>query len=990
MRNIHSSSLLKAFSAVAFGIVLVVLIFASSCSREKGGFEPISRLDVKGANSGGSILGQHGFSQPYGKDMFEMPYKGPYRLPRNRIAFSRETIEEYPFLRELGVTAGIYPMESRIGGKENLRTVSSLDISHDGFIAPSIGTVRCVVLKVQFEATKNNPGWTNAQIRRRLFDANVSDIPGGSLRDYFYAQSYGKLTLEGDIYPSDDSYYQVIGSPNWSGGAGNGSVYLTRSQWLDLLSKADPDINFANYDADSNDTVDALIIVYRNFDNDDNPFSSYEHREYVGAVYWAGTIYLSDVYADGKYMLRGAFLDNEAIRDGSFVALHEFGHILGLPDLYDYGGDSLPPDPGPDGDESNGNGWWELMAAGNYVIPPQNLSALSKYILAWDEPTNLVTGLKDLRIQPVEGGEGRTFRLWKNGQMGEEYFLLENRSTNAVSLFKQWGVFPSQLYIDFLNAGVELRNLPPGLLIWHVDERVFNSVGNYGFGCNDREEHKFVDLEECTASYVFSYGGRYIIDHKQYYGGTYDPWPQTINSTTYNSFTPQTIPNSNAYDGSKTISISNIRRDGEDIIIDVSVGDPEIEFVLPKAVFSGVISLTPSRAENVSKVIYSFNESPPIEVTEPPFTFEYDVSNLEFGAFKLSATAYGDATPATDSVTLHLIVDNTTGSFPLMETFENLDYQAAGTGFAEPSPFDLLVGGYGNSMFSYGVYKSEIGGYPNNMNALLVLPLIDLTGVENPTLVFRQKYNLEDGKDFIQVVVSTDDFAQDYQVAKTKGGRDAIYSGYRSDWQTVEVNLAQFAGTKIRIGFRLTSDAQNIGEEPQKPAGWWIDNIVVATGYATSIPFITNAGVTPGSLFGLAVQKPQIDISPVAINDPASIVYRLITAERTIEGEDAQPSFNVVIDLTEFRNQEAALSLQPKSASGIMGPAVIVPIYIYNLLGDTDGDGLVNENDVEPIATFLGLTSNSPEFLPWLDPNGDGQVDERDLSAVGYFFGSSI
>ncbi len=970
-------------------IPLILLLAFSACTSSKGKGSPsaISLTEVKNASvSEGVALGEHQMEWP-----FERPYAGPYRLPRNRIAYTPETLETYPFLKDLSIKPGIYSLRERTTfGK----TASTVDISHDGFIAPATGNVKCLVIKVQYDSTKNNPAWTNAEIRRRFFDPD-SSIPGGSMRDFYFNQSYGSLTLTGDIYPSADGvYYQISGVPRWSGGTGYGTVYLDRSQWLSLIGQADADINFADYDVDGNGNVDALLVLYRNFDNDDNPGSSYEHREYVGPVYWAPTIYLSDVYRDGKYLLRGGFLDSSSVTDYDFTAFHEFGHILGLPDLYDYGGDYAGRDnPGPDGDESWGNGWWELMAAGNYVWPPQNLSALSKYTLGWVEPINIDANRKGLRIPPVEGGINRIYRAWKNGEMGPEYFLLENRGTNGQWLYKSPGVWPSLLYRDKTPSSSDLRDLPPGLLIWHVDENVYNAVGNYGWGCNDWEEHKFLDMEENSVTYQFLYSG-VIVDagrrdsRRDYLGGTYDPWPQTFGAT-YDSFTANTVPNSNAYDGTPTISITNIRRDGVDILVDISVGDPDIEFTLPKAVQSGVLSFTPSLAQNVNQVEYTFNGEGPVIAVEAPYTFEYDASSLPFGSYEFSALARGEATDATDFVTFHVIVDNSTGAFPFMENYERLPYQSAGTGFTSSSPFKAQSTGFGNSSGSFGIYDAGVG-YLNNLRALLVLPLIDLTQVSAPTLVFRQKYNLEENADFLSVVVSTDDFGTVYEVPKTRGGRDAIYTGFRdSGWQTAEVNLTPWAGQKVRIGFLFTSDAEGVGEDPGSSAGWWIDNIVIAQDYADTIPFITDPGIDPRSVVGLAVQRPELNITPVTENDPAGILYTLITATGVLEGEITASPFNVVLDLSSFGNQTAELVLQPRTVGGFLGPAVSTPFFIYNLRGDANADGVVNELDLVPIMLSFGINAQSAEYFPWLDGNADGEVDERDASAVGYFFGES-
>jgi len=907
---------------------------------------------------------------------FEQPYKGPYRLPNNRIAYTQDTLEEYPLLKEAGIKPGIYPIDSSALGNKSTKAI---DISNYGFIAPSMGTVRVLVLKVEFDGQEGLPGWPNSEINRALFQPN-SDKPGGSLRDYYYRQSQGQLNLIGDIYPQDNTYYHLPGSP---------TLPLTVTAANSLLNQADADgINFQDYDADNSGKIDALLILYKvNF------------REFVGP-FWND--FGSAAQRDDVQIFRASFLAHEVIEDyNHFIAFHEFGHILGLPDLYDYGGDyEGRNNPGPDGDESTGNGWWELMAAGNYTWPPQNLSAVSKYILGWEQPINLTSNVRDLRVYPVEGGTNRIYRIWKNGDIGPEYFLIENRSTSGQWLYKSPGVYPSALYLNFFSSGLDLRNLPSGLLIWHVDETVFNEVGNYGFGCNDYEERKFIDLEECSATYTLTYQGKYIVDRNDnppapiyatYFGGTYDPWPQTLGGTTYDAFTHTTIPNSDAYDNPNPgIAITNIRRDGQDILVDISIGAPDLELSLPRRVFSGNISITPSLANNVSRVDYYFGGNPIGTVSEAPFSFELDTSNLVFGSYELKGIAFGEATEITDEAKVQVIVDNTRGAFPLMETFDLPTYQVAGSAFDFGNPFSPQFGGYNASPSSFGIHDPADNGYRNNLRAILVLPLIDLTDAANPTLVFKQHYNIEDGADFISVVVSTDGFGSDFTVAKTRGGRDATYTGFRQDWQNVGVNLAPWVGQKVHVGFLFESDADGAGQDISFPAGWWVDNIVVAEDYAESVPFITSASIEDGSLYGLVPGKPEITANLTAINGATSILYKVVGLRDSIQGEIPGPPFDVVIPIGNFRNQQVDLILEPKDSAGVVGPSIVKRLFLFNLRGDTNSDGVVNDDDLAQISLNFGLMSTSSSYLPWLDTNLDNIVDERDISAIGFFYQDSI
>ena len=92
---------------------------------------------------------------------------------------------------------------------------------------------------------------------------------------------------------------------------------------------------------------------------------------------------------------------------GVGVISHEYGHDLGLPDLYDVIG------PG-DTDVA----FWDLMSTGSHTGPlfqmiPTHMGAWDKYVLGWLEPQVLEYGSRARRrdarpgLAPAEGHRGR-------------------------------------------------------------------------------------------------------------------------------------------------------------------------------------------------------------------------------------------------------------------------------------------------------------------------------------------------------------------------------------------------------------------------------------------------------------------------------------------------------------------------------------------------------------------------------------------------------
>ncbi|MEO0020487.1 MAG: immune inhibitor A domain-containing protein [candidate division WOR-3 bacterium] len=178
----------------------------------------------------------------------------------------------------------------------------------------------------------------------------------------------------------------------------------------------------------------------------------------------------------------------ERFDDGTLITIgvfcHEFGHILGLPDLYDTDY------------SSSGLGMFCLMAAGGwarasesqpYGSSPVHPSAWCKYLLGWTLPDSVEEGIADsvpsARFAAVAKAQS-CFRILKNpngvdwrpeGGGKGEYFLIENRQ---------------QIGFD--------KGLPgTGLLILHIDE---SRSGN------DDERHPLVGILRADRSPDFTLG----------------------------------------------------------------------------------------------------------------------------------------------------------------------------------------------------------------------------------------------------------------------------------------------------------------------------------------------------------------------------------------------------------------------------------------------------------------------------------------------------
>jgi M6 family metalloprotease-like protein len=123
------------------------------------------------------------------------------------------------------------------------------------------------------------------------------------------------------------------------------------------------------------------------------------------------------------------------------VLCHEFGHLLGLPELY-----------APGGASHEGIGVWGLMGQGTWLgrgDRPPHPSAWSKVAMGWAD-VELVERSGRVTLPAVDTS-GRVAKIWlHDAERPWAYFLIENRQ----------------------RRGTDGRLPGAGLLIWRIDERI--------------------------------------------------------------------------------------------------------------------------------------------------------------------------------------------------------------------------------------------------------------------------------------------------------------------------------------------------------------------------------------------------------------------------------------------------------------------------------------------------------------------------------------
>ena len=386
------------------------------------------------------------------------------------------------------------------------------------------GNLSFVAILVEFQDVKFRSGHNTTYYSDIL---NNGSKP--SLKTYYLENSYNQLNISVDVFGPVTSAYNLsyYGSDGTGIDDANGPIYELAREAVNL---ADSFIDYSKYDNNGDGYADAVLIIHSGTGQEysKNSTDIWSHRWSISSP-----PYLDGVYVKDYSMQPEHYPPNLSHPNGSSilgVLVHEFGHILGLPDLYDVDY------------TSGGIGYWGLMGSGGWagtIVPgdnPAHLSAWSKIFLGFVKPTPLtplVTGFNSL--DPVETG-GDIIKLPIPGHIGE-YFLLEYRSTTSGAFFD--------------------KGLPgSGLLIWHIDENVaFMNWDNDSWNnwddndVNMNETHYMVDVEEYDL-----HDGTQELENGINRGESTDVW-----SNDNIGFGDNTTPNATAYDGSNSgLWISNI------------------------------------------------------------------------------------------------------------------------------------------------------------------------------------------------------------------------------------------------------------------------------------------------------------------------------------------------------------------------------------------------------------------------------------------------
>lgn len=440
------------------------------------------------------------------------------------------------------------PVRGRVAGPLNrtpLFSGSTGDTSASSqapVMAPSVViTANLPVILVNFKNTATTYAATD-------FNTLLFGNATNSMRDYYSEVSYGAFTVSpgpaGVI-----GWFKAAKLHDYYGQNVNGFDAWPGDLVYEAVQAADATVDFSQYDRNGDCYVDTVAIVHQGAGEEagTDPNDIWSHSwDLASAKYFGNSTYGTYTTNDlcstnpsqyvkvNDYIIQPETLGTGISTVGVFA--HEYGHALGLPDLYDTDY------------TSQGIGNWSLMAGGSWNgvsrggDRPAHLDPWSRYALGWIAPVRIDATTTGKTIAPVETGAELYQLLGSGTQSGaSEYFLLENRQ----------------------KTGFDAALPGSGLLIWHIDELMANNDSEWYPGCTSCTSHYKVALVQAD--------NNFSMEKNNNGGDSGDPFPGSSNRQ---SFSIASTPDNNLYNVSTAgFSLDAIAISGQTATLDITFVD---------------------------------------------------------------------------------------------------------------------------------------------------------------------------------------------------------------------------------------------------------------------------------------------------------------------------------------------------------------------------------------------------------------------------------
>lgn len=197
----------------------------------------------------------------------------------------------------------------------------------------------------------------------------------------------------------------------------NGNDVRPRDLITEAVQKANPNVNYADFDNNNDGYVDGVHVIYAGY------------AEAAGApteTIWPHKWNIPNLTLDGKTI--SAYSCSSELRStwgtnisGIGTICHELGHVLGASDFYDTNYAT--------GGQFTGTGQWDLMAQGSWNgdedIPAHHNPYTKTQVYNWATVQSIPTDNSLVNLSPANSNSNSFYKI--STSTSGEYFLIENR-----------------------------------------------------------------------------------------------------------------------------------------------------------------------------------------------------------------------------------------------------------------------------------------------------------------------------------------------------------------------------------------------------------------------------------------------------------------------------------------------------------------------------------------------------------------------------------
>lgn len=245
----------------------------------------------------------------------------------------------------------------------------------------------------------------------------------GSVHDYFYAQSYGKLDLEFDVI-GPVTVSKNMASYGANDAQGNDIDPAGMIKEACELAYAKEKMDMSQYDWDGDGAVDQVYVIYAGYGE-----AAGGEKNTIWPHEW-------DIEGGGYSLVLGGqrirtYACSSELNGGSGTyisgigtACHEFSHCMGIPDFYDTAGGGC-----------FGMDAWDLMDYGSYGgdgYEPTGYNTYEKWVSGWIEPTILTAPCYIKNMKPLSDAPEACVVF--NEANKNEYYIFENRQLKGTDV----------------------------------------------------------------------------------------------------------------------------------------------------------------------------------------------------------------------------------------------------------------------------------------------------------------------------------------------------------------------------------------------------------------------------------------------------------------------------------------------------------------------------------------------------------------------------